>query len=48
MDEQKQPATQEKQPKLKRPDEAVKDLEPEKDEGEAVKGGDLGWKPLKW
>jgi hypothetical protein len=41
MDEQKRPAQQEKEPELKRPDEAVKDLAPDKDEGDAVKGGYL-------
>ena len=39
MDEQKRPDRQEKEPELRRPDEAVKDLEPENEEGEAVKGG---------
>jgi hypothetical protein len=29
----------EKETELKRPDEAVKDLEPDKKEGDAVKGG---------
>lgn len=38
-DEHKQQVKQEKKPVLKRPDEAIKDLEPEKDEGDAVKGG---------
>jgi hypothetical protein len=38
-DDQKQQGKQEKEPELKRPDEAVKDLEPDKAEGEAVKGG---------
>ena len=35
---------QEKDPELKRPDDAVKDLEPEKEEGGAVKGGDSYYK----
>ena len=39
MDEQTQPDAQGKEPELKRPDEAVKDLEPDTDEGDAVKGG---------
>jgi hypothetical protein len=39
MDEQRQPDPQEKEPELKRPDEAVKDLEPDREEGDAVKGG---------
>jgi hypothetical protein len=39
MDEQRKQVEQEKEPELKRPDEAVKDLEPDKAEGDAVKGG---------
>jgi hypothetical protein len=39
MDEQRQPDTQEKEPELTRPDEAIKDLEPDQAEGDAVKGG---------
>jgi hypothetical protein len=38
-DEQQQPRKQEKEQEVKRPDEAIKDLEPDKGEGEAVKGG---------
>jgi hypothetical protein len=38
-DEQKKQIKQEKEPELKRPDEAVKDLEPDKEEGKDVKGG---------
>ena len=38
-DEQNKQIKQEKEPALKRPDEVVKDLEPDKDEGDAVKGG---------
>ncbi len=37
-DERKLP-DQEKEPELKRPDEAIKDLEPDEQEGDAVKGG---------
>jgi hypothetical protein len=39
MDEQRQPDKQEKEPELRRPEEAVKDLDPDQDEGDAVKGG---------
>ena len=39
MDEQRQPDKLEKEPELRRPDEAIKDLEPDKEEGDAVKGG---------
>jgi hypothetical protein len=42
MDEQKQPQPQEKEPELRRPDDTVKDLAPEVEEGAEVKGGDLG------
>ena len=38
-DEQNKQVQQEKEPELKRPDEALKDLEPDEHEGEAVKGG---------
>ena len=38
-DEHKQPVKQEKEPELRRPDEALKDLEPDEAEGEGVKGG---------
>jgi hypothetical protein len=44
-DKQNKQVEQEKEPLLKRPDEAVKDLEPDKEQGDAVKGG--FWKPLK-
>lgn len=37
--EQKQARKQEKGPEPKRSDETIEDLEPEKTEGEAVKGG---------
>jgi hypothetical protein len=37
-DEQRQQEGQ-KEPEVRRPDEAVKDLEPEQAEGDAVKGG---------
>ena len=40
-DEQRNQVKQEKEPELKRPDEAVKDLEPDREEGDAVKGGYL-------
>lgn len=43
MDENKQQDKQEKEPEVRRPDEAIKDLEPEKEKGHAVKGGDM-WK----
>jgi hypothetical protein len=43
VDEQKEPASQEKEPELRRPDEAVKDLEPEEQESEAVKGGSFSF-----
>lgn len=43
-DEQKQQGKQEKDPELKRPDEMLKDLEPEKEQAETVKGGAF----LKW
>jgi hypothetical protein len=39
MDEQRQPDKPEKEPQLRRPDEAIKDLEPDQEEGDAVKGG---------
>ena len=39
MDEQRQADKQEKEPEVRRPDEAIKDLEPDKEEGDAVKGG---------
>ncbi len=39
MDEQRQPDTQGKEPELKRPDDEIKDLEPDKEEGDAVTGG---------
>jgi hypothetical protein len=42
MDGQKQPPSREKQPALRRPGDAVKDLEPEEGQGENVKGGDFG------
>jgi len=38
MDDHKQPQ-QAREPELMRPDEAIKDLEPDEQEGEAVKGG---------
>ena len=38
MDEQRQPE-QEKETELSRPDEAIKDLAPDQEEGDAVKGG---------
>lgn len=38
-DEQQKQATQDKEPELRRPDEAVEDLEPDKHEGDEVKGG---------
>ena len=38
-DEQKKPVKQEKEPEVRRPEEAIKDLEPEKEQGDAVKGG---------
>jgi hypothetical protein len=38
MDEQRQPE-QEKEAELSRPDDAIKDLEPDQEEGDAVKGG---------
>ena len=38
-DEHKQQVKQEKEPELKRPEKEVKDLEPDKAEGDAVKGG---------
>jgi hypothetical protein len=38
-DEQSQQVEQEKEPVLRQPDEAVKDLEPDQDEAESVKGG---------
>ncbi len=41
MDERKQPAKPEKEPQLGRPDEAIKDLEPEEAESGAVKGGEF-------
>jgi hypothetical protein len=40
MDEQKREESVD-DPELKRPEEAVKDLEPEEEEGEGVKGGAL-------
>lgn len=40
-DERNTQRKQEKEPELKRPDEAIKDLEPDRAEGDAVKGGDL-------
>lgn len=43
-DEQNKQVKQEKEPELKRPDEAVKDLEPAKEEGDAVKGGTYNYK----
>ena len=46
MDQQKPHEKQEKEPELKRPEEVVKDLEPEKEEAKDVKGGDF--KPWKW
>jgi hypothetical protein len=39
MDEQKPRAVREKEPQLKRPEEAVKDLEPQAEESDAIKGG---------
>lgn len=39
MDEQKQPIAQEKEAELQRPDEMIKDLEPDEAESDAVKGG---------
>jgi hypothetical protein len=39
MDQHKQHRTQGKAPEVRRPDEAIKDLEPEKEAGDAVKGG---------
>jgi hypothetical protein len=39
MDEQRQPDKLEKEPELRRPDEAIKDLAPDEAEGDAVKGG---------
>jgi len=47
MDEQKPHAEQQKAPELKRPDEAVKDLEPDPTDGEAVKGGSLNFQKIK-
>jgi hypothetical protein len=47
MDEQRQPDEQETEPELRRPNEATKDLEPDNEEGDAVKGGagiKLDWK----
>ncbi len=40
-DEQRQQEKQEKEPEVRRPDEAIKDLEPEEGEGDAVKGGNM-------
>jgi hypothetical protein len=42
MDEKKQPDEQEKDPGLSAADEAIEDLEPETEEGAAVKGGSFG------
>jgi hypothetical protein len=42
MDENKQRDEQEKEPELRGSDEAIKDLEPETDEGEAIKGDNFG------
>jgi hypothetical protein len=39
MDEQRQPE-QGNDTELSRPDESIKDLEPDQEEGDAVKGGD--------
>jgi hypothetical protein len=39
MDEQQPQTQQEKKPELRRPDDAVKDLEPDEEAAEAVKGG---------
>ena len=39
-DEQKKQVKQEKAPEFKRPDEAIKDLDPDMAESAAVKGGD--------
>ena len=47
-DEQNQQVKQEKEPELKRPDEAVKDLEPDTEEGDAVRGGDLPYLKVKY
>jgi hypothetical protein len=44
MDEQRQPEP-EKETELNRPDDAIKDLEPDQEEGDAVKGGNSA--PLK-
>lgn len=38
-DEPKREERQEQEPELKRPDEAVRDLEPDAEEAETVKGG---------
>jgi hypothetical protein len=38
-DKQRQPDKLEKEPELRRPDETIKDLEPDQEEGDAVKGG---------
>jgi hypothetical protein len=43
MDERKTQVEQGKEPEVKRPDEAIKDLEPDNQDGAAVKGGDM-WK----
>jgi hypothetical protein len=38
-DEQSQQVKQDKEPELRQPDEAVKDLEPDQEEADSVKGG---------
>jgi hypothetical protein len=42
MDEKEQWDEEETEPGLRRADEAIEDLEPEKEESEAVKGGGRG------
>lgn len=39
MDEAKRPDEPKVEPDLKRPEEAIEDLEPDKHEGDEVKGG---------